>query len=181
VGARLAAVGKQLDLCPKAEMREIRTSGLKSGIWKRRHGQIFRHRHPERVGKQFMAAPNPTAPDLDLQLKSRHSCSSSSFLLENLAVWSNEPTAQNNCERVSLLSRRKSWVFEDDHEDEDENDFQTSDSGFNWSIAGQDKSRKKEFTLFCLDLKSHFSSEPLLSISSDAAPQITKNLKSSFL
>jgi hypothetical protein len=125
VGARLAAVGKQLDLCPKAEMREIRTSGLKSGIWKRRHGQIFRHRHPERVGKQFMAAPNPTAPDLDLQLKSRHSCSSSSFLLENLAVWSNEPTAQNNCERVSLLSRRKSWVFEDDHEDEDENDFQT--------------------------------------------------------
>jgi hypothetical protein len=60
-----------------------------------------------------------------LQLKSRHSCSSSSFLLENLAVWSNEPTAQNNCERVSLLSRRKSWVFEDDHEDEDENDFQT--------------------------------------------------------
>jgi hypothetical protein len=31
----------------KAEMREIRRSGLMSGIWKRRHGQLLGHRQPK--------------------------------------------------------------------------------------------------------------------------------------
>jgi hypothetical protein len=33
-----------------------------------------------------------------------------------------------NCGKVSLLSRRKSPIFENDHEDKNENDFQSSDS-----------------------------------------------------
>src|SRR3984893_14241343 len=38
-----------------------------SGIWKRRHGQIFRHRQPKGSGT-VKAGPTSTAPDLDSTL-----------------------------------------------------------------------------------------------------------------
>jgi hypothetical protein len=40
---------------------------LMSGIWKRKHGQIFRHRQPKGL-ETVMAEPNSTAPDLDSTL-----------------------------------------------------------------------------------------------------------------
>ena len=38
-----------------------------SGIWKRRHGQIFRHRQPK-GSETVKAEPTSTAPDLDSTL-----------------------------------------------------------------------------------------------------------------
>jgi hypothetical protein len=40
----------------------------------------------------------------------------------------NELTEQNNCEKVSLLPGAKGQMYEDDHE-EDEDDTPTSESG----------------------------------------------------
>ena len=87
-----------MDLGPKAEMREIRTSGLMSGIWKRRHGQLLRHRQTERVGKQLMAAPNSTAPDLDSTAKTEATSSLRARKLLNpndFPPWRSPRTAAN--------------------------------------------------------------------------------------
>ena len=56
-------------LSPLSEswMQEICPSSLMSGIWKRRHGQIFRHRQPKGSGT-VKAGPTSTAPDLDSTL-----------------------------------------------------------------------------------------------------------------
>ena len=56
-------------LSPLSEswMQEICPSSLMSGIWKRRHGQIFRHRQPK-GSVTVKAEPNSTAPDLDSTL-----------------------------------------------------------------------------------------------------------------
>ena len=45
-------------------MQEICPSSLMSGIWKRRHGQTFRHRQPK-GSATVKAEPTSTAPDLD--------------------------------------------------------------------------------------------------------------------
>ncbi len=50
--------------CPKAGCRKICPSSLMSGIWKRRHGQTFRHRQPK-GSATVKAEPTSTAPDLD--------------------------------------------------------------------------------------------------------------------
>ena len=55
--------------CPKAGC-ETRKSGLMSGIWKRGHGQTFRHRQPKGP-ETVRAEPTSTAPDLD-STPSRH-------------------------------------------------------------------------------------------------------------
>jgi hypothetical protein len=77
---RRAVVGLELWSSQRRECRsrrEIRTSGLMSGIWKRRHGQLFRHRHTERVGKQFTLILTPPRQISTLQLGESCSCSSS--------------------------------------------------------------------------------------------------------
>ena len=40
----------------ESRMREIRTSGLMSGIWKRRHGELLRHRQPKGSGTRYDSA-----------------------------------------------------------------------------------------------------------------------------
>ena len=48
-------------------MQEICPSSLMSGIWKRRHGQIIRHRQPK-GSETVKAEPTSTASDLDSTL-----------------------------------------------------------------------------------------------------------------
>ena len=87
--AQLCRGRKHKQPCPKAEMREIRTSGLMSGIWKR--------------------SLRATAPDLDSTIEKSCSCSfSSSFLFSIL--WTRGAT-KADFSAINLFARCHGGIF----------------------------------------------------------------------
>jgi hypothetical protein len=63
--AGFLSCARALSTLSESWVRENRTPSLMGGIWKRRHGQIVRHRQPK-GSETVKDEPTSTAPDLEL-------------------------------------------------------------------------------------------------------------------